>query len=609
MNAPTTSAVIGGALGPSHPPQVWRINFRFSGSGRYAVCLTARDRDGLAPELWDLTGMRPRSRVLRLRDGVSPWSAAVPTGDGNILVNSVEAGGPRRVLLAVPAATGSATSVRELLTVHDGDLALVAGRTSGTAALALLRIPGRATTVWRLPGSPERPEQVADVPSFLSGGVWLDESGGLLALASSQGRATRTVVLDPSRGTVSPLPGLRQGEHLLLAAPCGGVLLTALESGGVHRLGIRRRDDDGPTVFPEDLNAVEGMVRPLALDPAGRRLALSVTRGVRSVVLLYDLEEGGLREIGPATGSLLPAACWNEDGLHVVHSAPDRPPRVVFLSDSREAHLVADGERAPWAPAVVRRFDGPAGPLEAVVYGDPVRAARVVLALHGGPEAAWQLTYDPLFQRLAAEGIAVVAPNQRGSTGYGAAHRDAIRGAWGGPDLADVLHVGRTLAAERAPGGSRPILYGPSYGAYLALLAAAAEPDLWSRAAVVAPFLSGRELYADGPAMVRNLLDRLGGREEITGDALGPRDLLRLADRLRLPLLVIHGERDPIIPVGHSRRLRDRMARAPHQGARLTYLEVPGAGHDPLTGPDRHLVLERLVTFLHAAPPSASSTG
>ena len=37
----------------------------------------------------------------------------------------------------------------------------------------------------------------------------------------------------------------------------------------------------------------------------------------------------------------------------------------------------------------------------------------------------------------------MVAPNQRGSTGYGAAHRNAIGGAWGGPDLADVLRLGR----------------------------------------------------------------------------------------------------------------------------------------------------------------------
>ncbi|MEU8271271.1 prolyl oligopeptidase family serine peptidase [Sphaerisporangium sp. NPDC049002] len=531
----------------------------------------------------------------------------MPTDDGNILLSRAETGGTHRLLLLVPGAAGSGASVHELAAFPGGGLRLVAGQTARTAALAFHKTPAGGTAVWRLSGLAEPPEQVAEVPFLFAGGVWLDERGDLLALATPYGQRTRTVVLDLSRGTVSPLPGLPEEEHLLLAAPRAGTLLTVRDSGGVHRLGVRRWGDDGPAVFPEHLSTIEGAVAPLALDPTGRRLALSVTRGVRSGVLLCDLEEGGVQEIGPAGGTVLPAARWSEDGLRLVHSAPDHPPRVVTVPATLAGHFVADDGPTPWAPAEVRRFDGPGGPIEAIVYGDPARAARMVLALHGGPDAAWPLAYEPLFQRMVAEGVAVVAPNQRGSTGYGAAHRDAIRGAWGGPDLADVLHLGRVLRAEREPGASRPMLYGASYGAYLSLLAAAAEPGLWARAAAVAPFLSGRELYEDGPAPVRAMLDRLGGRQEITGDDLGPRDLLRLADRIRLPLLLIHGERDSIIPVGHSRRLRDRLATAGRPGAEFAYMEVPGAEHDPVTGQDGHLVLERLIAFLRGASPSAGS--
>ncbi|WP_228638536.1 prolyl oligopeptidase family serine peptidase [Microtetraspora sp. AC03309] len=576
-----------------------RINFRFSGSGRHAACLTARGHRPLAPELWDLTGTRPRHRVLHPWDGESDWSVAVPTDDGNLLLTRVAAGGDHRLLLVVPAADGAVASIHELATVHDGGVRLVAGEAAGTAAVAFRTTLAGHTLVWRLSGRAELPEQVAELPGFFRGGVWLDRSGNLLALATSEGQGKRTVTLDLSDGTVRPLPGLAREEHLLLAAPRAGVLLTTQERAGAYRLGIRRRDDDAPTDFPDRLNAIEGAVTPLALDPSGTRLALSVTRGVRSTVLLYDLVEGGTQEIDPA-GTLLPTARWSEGGLRLVHSAPDLPSRVVTLPAPLTTPVLADHGPTMWASARTRRFDGPGGPVEAVVYGDPAHAARVVVALHGGPEAAWQLTYNGLFQRLAAEGIAVVAPNQRGSTGYGAAHRDAIRGAWGGPDLADVLQLGRTLTAERGPGSSRLMLYGVSYGAYLALLAAAAEPHLWARTAAVAPFLSGRELYADGPAPVRTMLDRLGGHEEIVDDDLGPRDLLRLADRIRQPVLLVHGDQDPTIPVAHSRRLRDRLAAVGHPDAALTYLEIPGAGHDPLSGRDGHAVLERLVAFLRA---------
>lgn len=568
-----------------------RLGFRFSGLGRYAVCLTAEGRRPLAPELWDLTGARPRSRVLRSCDGESPASTAVPTDDGAVLLSRAGGGGTHRLLLVVPDRDGAGASVHDLAAVTGGGLRLVAGRSAGTAALAFRTTPAGGTAVWRLSGRAEPPEVVAGVPGPLAGGVWLDTSGRRLALAVPAGPRTRTVVLDLSDGTVAALPGLERREHLLLAAPETGVLLTARETRVGHRLGVRPRDADTPTVFPERLNAVEGAVTPLALDPAGRRLALAVTAGVRSRVLVYDLAEGGVREAGPATGTILPMAAWNAGTLRLVHSAPGLPPHVVAVPGPDSG-----GTGRPHAAA--RRFDGPAGPVEAVVYGDPVAAGRVVLALHGGPESGWRLGYDPLFQRLADEGVAVVAPNQRGSTGYGPAHRDAIRGAWGGPDLADVLHLGRTLTASRGPGATPPVLYGVSYGAHLALLAAAAEPGLWSGAAVVAPFLSGRELHADGPPLVRNMLDRLGGCAQIEDDDLGPRDLIRLADRLRGPLLVVHGERDATVPVGHSRRLRDRLARAGPGGPELTYVELPGAGHDPLTGPDGHLVLDQLVAFL-----------
>ncbi|YCK37920.1 alpha/beta hydrolase family protein [Actinomadura sp. ATCC 39365] len=519
------------------------------------------------------------------------WSSAVPTDDGNLLL--ARAG----ILLVVPEADGAVAAVHELAATPGENVRLVAGGTNGTAALAFRTTSAGRTTVWRLSGRAEAPERVADVPGRFTGGVWLD--GDLLALASSDG--ARTVVLNLSDGTVCPLPGLAQGEHLLLAAPQTGTLITAQKREGVLRLGIRRRDHDALTVFPDRLNAVEGTVVPLALDPSGRHLALSVTRGVRSTALLYDLVEGGNREIEPA-GVLLPVAHWNEAGLHLVRSAPDLPPRPVTVPDPLTATALTGHGRTGWSPARSRRFAGPGGPVEAVVYGDLAHAGHVVLALHGGPEAAWRLTFDPLFQRLAAGGIAVVAPNQRGSTGYGAAHRDAIRGAWGGADLADIVHLGRTLAAERAPGSCPPMLYGASYGAYLALLAAAAEPGLWSRAAVVAPFLSGRALHENGPESVRRMLDRLGGREEIVDDHLGSRDLLRLADRLRLPLLLVHGDQDPIIPVSHSRRLCERLALIGHPDTALTYLEVPGAGHDPLTDQEGHAVLERLVAFLRAGP-------
>ena len=102
-------------------------------------------------------------------------------------------------------------------------------------------------------------------------------------------------------------------------------------------------------------------------------------------------------------------------------------------------------------PAELINLRGPAGPIEAIVYGGPDWRAceRLVVALHGGPLSSWAFGYEPLFHRLSAAGVAVLAPNYRGSTGYGEEHLRAVIGDWGGPDLDDVLHLARSLDEDR----------------------------------------------------------------------------------------------------------------------------------------------------------------
>ena len=70
--------------------------------------------------------------------------------------------------------------------------------------------------------------------------------------------------------------------------------------------------------------------------------------------------------------------------------------------------------------------------------------------------------------------------------------------------------------------------------------------------------------------------------------------MLAVARRITGPLLVVHGDRDPTVPVSQSRALRDHLRRPGR--TRLEYVEVPGAGHDPLTAsPDARAALARFL--------------
>ena len=199
-----------------------------------------------------------------------------------------------------------------------------------------------------------------------------------------------------------------------------------------------------------------------------------------------------------------------------MYSTPARPPAIVTVQRRSPGWSLADGgECRPGKPRpVVARsivFPGAAGAVETVSYGQPYHADQVVIALHGGPLNAWRLSFDPLLHALAANGVGVIAPNQRGSTHYGVSpcpgHPPGL--GWPRPRRRLVHRPGSSLRPGRS--APRPIVLGTSYGAFLALLAAAADPDLWAGCVAFAPFLSGPRLYPEAGEATRTLIERLGG--------------------------------------------------------------------------------------------------
>ncbi|MEV7183398.1 alpha/beta fold hydrolase [Kitasatospora sp. NPDC093102] len=522
-----------------------------------------------------------------------------------------------------------------------------------------------ATTVWLVRTDGSEPEQVAEIPGLHGGGTWLDRTGTLLALDRVNAGVVRSVVLDLRNGRTTPLLeiGPHSNDRLVLFDPDSRFAMVRSDAPGTDRLGWGVLGTGEPLRFPECLHVAGMFLRPVALRVAadGPRVAVQIDHGAGSALALWRPSAGRLDPLPVPPGRLGAVGHWSAAGLRLPYSSPDHPAALATLDvDALLAHgpLPAasgpmplplqlaplasglpgpwrdtvlpwqpcgvrpvktappgwqlDGSTPPgdggrWHPAQSLELAGPAGPLEAVVYGGDawLSSPHLVLALHGGPADAWRLEFDPALQRMAAEGLAVVAPNQRGSTGYGVAHALAIRGAWGGPDLDDVLYLLDGIAGQRAALGLEPpALFGVSYGAFLALLAAAHAPaEQVARCAVVAPFLSGARLLAEAAPPVRALTTRLGGGEPVA-DARGPRDVLQLAHRLSAPLLVVHGNRDEVVPVSQSRSLRHELLRIGRvEGQDFRYVEAAGSGHEVLADEGAAVLHELLAAFLRTGRP------
>ncbi|HET9140778.1 prolyl oligopeptidase family serine peptidase [Actinophytocola sp.] len=560
-------------------PAPRRISFRFSPHGTRAACLREAGGVGHLIESWSFVD---DSVAAHQGGGETEHTQPMPTEAGP-------------VVLVRNGSTGHEVAILdggEEQTVGRFDcpgLRAVPSPRPDTLAWLIARQHRGTSVLHRIGAADRTPEPVAELPGQPHGESWL--AGDRLAanLIGADGR--RLVTIDPRDGSVTTHAG-PEGPAVLLASTANDRLLVVARTATGPRLGWFSPGATGVDLSAE-LNAIPGTVLPLTFDPTGRRLALRVTDGARSRLVIHDTDRHSNTEIAVPPG-VIGTAGWSDTGLRFVFSGPTRPADVATAGAVAPDDWRVDLGPAPHPDAHdarLRRFAGPDGPIEAVCYGpEPSLARHVVLALHGGPEAAWQLGFDRVFQRLAAAGIAVVAPNQRGSTGYGSAHRQAINGAWGGPDLADIRHLGVRLGRS----GRAPMLFGTSYGAFLALLAAATEPAAWSRCVAVAPFLSARRLHAEAGPAVRSLIDRLGGRIQLD-DELGPRDLFQLGERIRTPVLILHGEHDDVIPVTQSRVLADRLRRA---AAPVRYREIPTGGHNPLHEPGGEVLLDELVGFL-----------
>lgn len=550
----------------------YRTGFRFTPDGRHVACLAVEGYGEGYLERWTLTLRGPR-RALRVPltgdSGDSAPSQHVPVAGGRVLL----VGGPAGSAYLRLVGPGGVLADRP-----GPDLRVTAAPPAAGLALALRHTPS-GTEVHLIEAEPElRWSPVAGSREPLRGPGLV--AGGQIVFHVWADGAAAPVLVDPAAGTVTrvPLPPQVRGAVPVHAA--GDTVLVGVSIGGQHRLARLSLRWPGRFDPLATLDRLDGVVQPLALDPTGAEVALRLRHGARSRLLRHQPATGDITEIVAPPGTAAPPAAWPATGLWLPYATTTAPAALWWLPpDGGELRPAPGGRGAGRSPGWVATFPGPAGPVEAVGYGDWRRAERVVLALHGGPAEHWSLTYNPGLGALDAAGLAVVAPNPRGSTGYGRGYEQAIKGAWGGPDLADVVAVGAHLVRERGAGRPRPGLYGVSYGAFLGLLAVAEAPELWSGCVAVAPFLSGPRLHADATPPVRALLDRLDGAAVVPGRA-APQDLLQLASRMRGRVLVVHGERDQTIPVRHSRDLVAALADQP--GVSVTYREFPGRGHQPV---------------------------
>jgi dipeptidyl aminopeptidase/acylaminoacyl peptidase len=223
----------------------------------------------------------------------------------------------------------------------------------------------------------------------------------------------------------------------------------------------------------------------------------------------------------------------------------------------------------------------------------------LVLLVHGGPHARDDFTFDWWASFLASRGYVVLQPNYRGSTGYGYEWFDAGRKGWGdGVMQHDVEDGADALVKSGIVDPKRVCIMGGSYGGYAALAGATITPDRYACAVSVNGVADLAQMLTDA---------QRGGKKtaiaEWWGSSMGGDDMdhvrrispARQADAVKIPILLIHGVEDTVVPVEQSREMNAKLVRAKKD---VRYVEIKGDDHWLSSASSRTQVLQEIETFL-----------
>ena len=273
----------------------------------------------------------------------------------------------------------------------------------------------------------------------------------------------------------------------------------------------------------------------------------------------------------------------------IVAAASDRTPGARYIYDAKANTLsklaeinpkIPADDMAPMKPISYRSRDGLTihGYLTLPV-GREAKNLACIVNPHGGPWVRDIWGYKPEVQFLANRGYCVLQMNFRGSTGYGRQFWEASFGQWGLKMQDDITDGAQWLIKEGVADPKRLAIYGASYGGYATLAGVTFTPDLYAAAVNYVGVSNLFTFMNTIPPYWRPLLPKLHdmvGHPEKDKARLTATSPALNADRIKTPLFVVQGARDPRVNKAES----DQMVEALRsRGIDVPYMVKDNEGH------------------------------
>jgi dipeptidyl aminopeptidase/acylaminoacyl peptidase len=355
-------------------------------------------------------------------------------------------------------------------------------------------------------------------------------------------------------------------------------------------------------------------IESFARQSGNKRLAVVANEDGASVIYTLDPNKRTLREVARPGGVVEDLRFSDSRHLLATVSTP-RAPADVWEYDTVDRQVVRwtkseiGGLQSDHfiTPTVIRfrSFDGLEIPADYYRPRGPGPFATVIY-VHGGPESQSRPSFNPFFQYLAAErNVAVIAPNLRGSTGYGLAYMGLDDGTKRMDVIADIGALLDWITAAPELAEDRVAIVGVSYGGFVTLASLIAHGDRLVAGANIVGVADIEGFLLNTAEYRRDLRRREYGdeREPATLEWMREISPLRRASSITQPLFIAHGVNDPRVPVAIAEQLA---ATVRESGGEVWTFLAQREGHSVQETGTQSELMRRLATFLERfllAPP------
>jgi dipeptidyl aminopeptidase/acylaminoacyl peptidase len=356
--------------------------------------------------------------------------------------------------------------------------------------------------------------------------------------------------------------------------------------------------------------------------PDGKTFTYGINADGRTTILFADAAtlKATDRGVPPGinNGAASPTAFTSDGSYLLSHEDSTHPANLYLLRAGGELKQITRNESPALASAALpgsqlvtyKSFDGRL--ISAFVWipfnlKRDGTAAAVVMP-HGGPTGQTLDNFNGRAMLLASRGFVVIAPNVRGSTGYGMEFQKANYKDLGGADLKDEIAGVDFLKATGFIDAKKVGIWGGSYGGFMTLMAIGKTPDVWAAAVDEYGILNWYTMLQHEDASLQEYEKSLLGDPEKDRAVYEATSPLKYIRDERAPLLVLQGERDIRVPLEEAQQV---VAILKKEGRTVDAVYYPEEGHgfikrehqiDELTRS-----VEWLERYLHNAPAATAS--